>query len=88
MAEKNDKCYLDSDYKRCCCNCAYLLPVYFHYSMTEDVFLPVREIEVLFIGAIQKGWACVNPDTGVVYDGWPFHFPGCDFYAPEFREDS
>ena len=45
MAEKNDKCYLDSDYKQCCCNCVYLLPVYFHYSMTEDVFLPGREVE-------------------------------------------
>ena len=68
---------------QCCCNCIYLRPVHYH-CCTEpkpaDEQKKSAGIEGRCVCGVQKGWACVGPDTDRIYDNWPRHSCGCECY--------
>jgi len=81
MSKKSNKCYLNSKFKQCCCNCKHLWPVHEHCFTNPDL----RNEKGEFVCSVQKGWACVAPEFGHVYDNWPQHSIGCELYSPKVK---
>lgn len=74
----------DPHFKQCCCNCIYRLPVFFNCSTNPK---PAPETHKgKCVCNVQKGWACVHPEMGAVYDNWPEHSVGCELYTPKQEE--
>ena len=71
---------------QCCCNCVYLRPVHFH-CCTEpkptDEQKAAAGVKGRCVCAVQKGWACCQPELGRIYDNWPQHSFGCELYTPK-----
>jgi hypothetical protein len=65
-------------FKQCCCKCIYHLPVH-HHCTTEPK--PTKKVKGRCVCGVQKGWACVAPEFGRVYDNWPKHSVGCECYT-------
>jgi len=63
---------------RCCCTCRHHLPVMRH-CITE----PELRKKIGCCCSVQKGWACVPPGSGRVYDNWPEHSDGCELHQPK-----
>lgn len=74
------ECQLNSSIRQCCCNCIHLMPVHYH-CCTEPKPNTVPESKC--VCGIQKGWACVAPESGIVYDNWPKHSAGCECHTPK-----
>lgn len=64
--------------RQCCCTCWHHWPVHFHCCTEPKPDLPFAESKC--VCNVQKGWACVSPVAGVVYDNWPEHSVGCEMY--------
>jgi hypothetical protein len=68
------------DMRQCCCDCRYHLPVHHHCCTTPK---PDRKTHTgPCCCGVQKGWACVCPEAGRVYDNWPEHSCGCEMHTP------
>jgi hypothetical protein len=80
-------CQMDVEpMKQCCCNCAFHLPVHFHCCTSLTLSAEQKKaagVEGRCVCGVQKGWACVQPDGGRVYDNWPEHSCGCELYTPK-----
>lgn len=83
-----NKCYMDSEAKQCCCQCAYHLADNFHCHDTFPDGRSVRDVlQKHFetnrcICGIQRGWICVNPVMlPVAHSNWPEHSPGCEWFS-------
>lgn len=81
-------CFLnDPELPQCCCNCVHHRPVHYHCCTYPK---PTRQqkraagIEGRCVCKVQKGWACVGPETDRIYDNWPQHSPGCECYTPKY----
>lgn len=71
------KCFLkDPEWKQCCCNCAYHLPVHFHCTTSSHIRIKGEKC----VCGIKKGWSCVPPGAETVFDNWPLHSVGCELY--------
>ena len=71
-------CQLNKEpFYQCCCNCQFHLPVHHRCCTTPK---PTEEQKEKCSCGEQKGWACVVPGKGIVYDSWPEHSSGCEFY--------
>lgn len=64
---------------QCCCTCVYRLPVH-HHCCTSPKPDP-KTHEGRCVCGVQKGWACVAPEFGRVYDNWPEHSCGCEMHT-------
>lgn len=65
------------DMRQCCCDCVYHLPVHHHCSRDPEL----RKQHGGCCCRVQKGWACVAPEFGRVYDNWPAHSCGCELHT-------
>lgn len=70
-------------FKQCCCKCAYHLPVHFHCTTEPKPEKLPEGPEGSCACGVQKGWACVSPESGRVYDNWPEHSCGCEVYTTQ-----
>ena len=90
MTEEPQWCGLrdDPQFVQCCCNCKNLRPVHFH-CCTEpkptDEEKQAAGVTGRCVCGIQKGWACVMPESGRIYDNWPQHSCGCECYDPKIK---
>lgn len=76
MKTKREKCWLKRrGWKQCCCNCVHHLPTATHYATTGK---PHEAGKCTCYKP--NGWACANPEMGLVFPGWPLHNPGCECY--------
>ena len=73
----------DPEFNQCCCNCIFHLPIHYHCCVDRKLRHQIRKIteKNTCICSIQKGWACVCPETKRVYDNWPEHSVGCECYT-------
>lgn len=75
----------DPDWKQCCCNCQFHMPVTHHCGVSP------REVKELAGGCccrVQKGWACVPPGAGRVFDNWNEHSIGCELYTAKLPSEA
>lgn len=70
---------------QCCCNCVYHREVHYH-CCTEpkptEAQKAAAKVDGRCVCGVPKGWACVHPEGGHVYDNWPMHSVGCECYSP------
>lgn len=71
-------CAHDKTYGQCCCQCVSHMPVHHHCSTASH---DLRKKHSGCCCGIRKGWACVAPELGRVYDNWPEHSQGCELFA-------
>ncbi len=76
----------DPNFVQCCCNCIHHLPV--HYNCCTGPEPSEKEKQKANIAkscvcSVRKGWACVPPGFGRIYDNWPEHSIGCELYTPK-----
>ena len=75
-------CQLNGRFKQCCCNCVYRRPVHYHCT-TEPKPDKIPDAVNKCMCSVQKGWACVDPESIRVYDNWREHSVGCETYTPK-----
>jgi len=79
MAEEK-KCGMDDpELKQCCCKCARHLAVHHHCCTSPKP-------EGVTGCVCHKGWACIMPEEGVIYDNWPEHSCGCELFEMKREE--
>lgn len=66
-------------FHQCCCTCKHHLPVMHHCATSPEL----RRKQDGCCCGVQKGWACVLPGSGHVYDNWPEHSFGCELHEPK-----
>lgn len=77
MSAPHDRCFLHVEgINKCCCNCKHHLPVHHHCCTLPR---PAGD-DGSCVCKVQKGWACVIPELGRVYDNWRNHDAGCECY--------
>ncbi len=73
-----EECQLnEAPFYQCCCKCKFHLQVMHHCTTAAEKI----HKNIGCCCNIQKGWACVNPEFGVVYDNWPEHSCGCEYFT-------
>lgn len=76
--EAENTCQLNVEpFFQCCCTCIYHKPVHHHCCTSPGM----REKHGGCCCGVQKGWACVAPEFGRVYDNWPEHSCGCEMHT-------
>jgi hypothetical protein len=84
LSNRHPDCQLDiGPFFQCCCTCQNHWPVMHHCTTSPEL----REKNGGCCCNVQKGWACVEPEMGRVYDNWPEHSCGCELYAPNTESE-
>ncbi len=84
LSNRHPDCQLDiGPFFQCCCTCQNHWPVMHHCTTSPEL----REKKEGCCCNVQKGWACVEPEMGRVYDNWPEHSCGCELYAPNTESE-
>lgn len=79
MKSDGSKCQIKvGPFFQCCCKCIYHLPVHHHCGTDPK---PKVKTYGRCVCGVQKGFACVAPEMGRVYDNWPRHSCGCELFT-------
>ena len=69
---------------QCCCKCIYHKRIHFH-CCTEpkptDEQMKTAGVTGKCVCSVPKDWACVPPESDVIYDNWGEHSCGCEYYT-------
>jgi len=68
---------------QCCCVCEYHKAVHYHCCTEPKPTLEEiskAKLTGSCVCSVRKGWACVVPESGVVYDNWGEHSCGCEMF--------
>lgn len=78
--KKNEKCWLKTEHKQCCCKCSYHLTDYEHCTTNPALR---KQKDNTCVCSIVKGYICAPPEfDGRCYSNWPKHSVGCEMYTP------
>lgn len=80
----NNKCWMESEVKQCCCTCAYHWEDHLHCTHDRHLTFDISTLDEQqgCICNIQRGWICANPEFYPhANSNWPEHSIGCECYT-------